>query len=60
MSIFKHKKEGNVRKTYFLGIPVASRIRVVYARGGGALSMLDMSISSLASSSKGHTASAKL
>lgn len=35
MSIFKHKKEGNVRKTYFLGIPVASRIRVVYARGGG-------------------------
>ena len=35
MKILKHKRNGNVRKTYFLGIPIATRIRVVYARGGG-------------------------
>lgn len=34
MKILKHKRNGNVRKTYFLGIPIATRIRVVYARGG--------------------------
>lgn len=35
MKILEHRRNGDFRKTYFLGIPIASRIRNVYARGGG-------------------------
>lgn len=39
MKIFKYERKGDIRKTYILGLPVATRKRSVYANGGGGLSM---------------------